>query len=65
MNFNIPYTKHNLIEDDIKAINKVLISDNLTQGPFVSQFEKNFQNMLVLNIQLPFQMELQHFIFVV
>ena len=42
MNFNIPYTKHNLIEDDIKAMNKVLISDNLTQGPFVSQFEKKF-----------------------
>ena len=36
----IPYSKQNIINDDIKSINKVLKSDFLTSGPTVKLFEK-------------------------
>ena len=36
----IPYGKHCLDQEDIKAVIKVLKSDNLTQGPLISVFEK-------------------------
>jgi len=36
----IPYGKHHIDEDDIKAVIKVLKSDNLTQGPLINAFEK-------------------------
>lgn len=36
----IPYGKQFIDEDDIKAVNEVLISPYLTNGPFVEKFEK-------------------------
>ena len=36
----IPYGKHHIDKDDIKAVIKVLKSKNLTQGPLVDYFEK-------------------------
>lgn len=36
----IPYGKQTIIEDDIKAVNEVLTSDYLTQGPKIAEFEK-------------------------
>ena len=36
----IPYGKHHVDEEDIKSVIKVLKSDNLTQGPLISVFEK-------------------------
>ena len=38
----IPYGRHHLDEDDIKAVNAVLTSDFLTQGPVVKDFENEF-----------------------
>ena len=38
----IPYGKQNITEDDIKAVNDVLKSDYLTQGPKVLDFEIAF-----------------------
>lgn len=40
----IPYGKHNISEDDIKAVVDVLRSDFLTQGPVVPQFERAVAN---------------------
>jgi len=36
----IPYGKHHIDRDDIKSVVKVLKSNNLTQGPIVSAFER-------------------------
>ena len=36
----IPYGKHHIDKDDIKAVIKVLKSENLTQGPLIDYFEK-------------------------
>ncbi len=36
----IPYGKHYIDQEDINAVIKVLKSDNLTQGPLISSFEK-------------------------
>ena len=36
----IPYGKHHIDEEDIKSVVKVLKSDNLTQGPLISAFER-------------------------
>lgn len=38
----IPYGKHNITEDDIRAVVDVLKSDFLTQGPKVKDFEDAF-----------------------
>jgi UDP-4-amino-4,6-dideoxy-N-acetyl-beta-L-altrosamine transaminase len=38
----IPYGRHNITEEDIKAVINVLKSDNLTQGPQVPLFERAF-----------------------
>jgi UDP-4-amino-4,6-dideoxy-N-acetyl-beta-L-altrosamine transaminase len=38
----IPYGKHDINEDDIKAVVEVLKSDYLTQGPLISSFEEKF-----------------------
>lgn len=38
----IPYGKHHVTKDDIKAVVEVLKSDFLTQGPKVQEFEKKF-----------------------
>jgi len=35
----IPYGKHHIDSDDIKSVNKVLRSENLTQGPLIKNFE--------------------------
>ena len=42
----IPYGKHSITEDDIKAINDVLRSDFITQGPKVPEFEKKLSEIL-------------------
>ena len=36
----IPYGKHHIDAEDIKSVVRVLKSDNLTQGPLISAFEK-------------------------
>ena len=36
----IPYGKHHIDKKDIKSVIKVLKSNNLTQGPLISAFEK-------------------------
>lgn len=36
----IPYSKQEIDQDDIDAVNRTLKSDYLTQGPLVSEFEK-------------------------
>jgi UDP-4-amino-4,6-dideoxy-N-acetyl-beta-L-altrosamine transaminase len=38
----IPYGKQNITPEDIDAVIKVLKSDNLTQGPKISEFENEF-----------------------
>lgn len=40
----IPYAKQEIIKKDIKAVQKVLQSDWLTQGPSVNKFEKDITN---------------------
>jgi UDP-4-amino-4,6-dideoxy-N-acetyl-beta-L-altrosamine transaminase len=40
----IPYSKHNVTEEDIASVSKVLLGDYLTQGPVVKEFEENFAN---------------------
>ena len=37
----IPYARQNIISKDIFAVNKVLKSNFLTQGPMVEKFEKS------------------------
>lgn len=41
---NIPYGKHHITEEDIKAVVSVLKSDYLTQGPNIGDFEEAFAN---------------------
>ena len=36
----LPYGKHYLFKKDIKSVNRVLKSNNLTQGPTIEEFEK-------------------------
>lgn len=38
----IPYGRQNIIEADIQAVNEVLVSDYLTTGPKVREFEEKF-----------------------
>lgn len=40
----IPYGKQHITEDDIKAVNETLISNYLTQGPHIKEFEDSFSN---------------------
>ena len=42
----IPYSRQKIFKEDIKAVNKVLKSDFLTQGPVVGQFEKKICSMV-------------------
>lgn len=42
----IPYAKHNIDEDEINEVIKVLKSSYLTQGPTISQFEEKFKNFI-------------------
>ena len=43
---NIPYGRQNVTEDDIKAVEEVLRSDFLTQGPQVPHFESSFSDFV-------------------
>ena len=47
-----PYGRQNITEEDIKAVNEVLRSDFLTQGPKVPEFEKKISNYLNVNFTL-------------
>ena len=47
-----PYGRQNITEEDIKAVNEVLRSDFLTQGPKVTVFEKNISNLLDVDFSL-------------
>ncbi len=38
----IPYGRQNITQEDIDAVSKALISDFITQGPLVNEFEKAF-----------------------
>lgn len=38
----IPYGKQCITSEDISAVTNALMSDNLTQGPLISQFEQSF-----------------------
>jgi UDP-4-amino-4,6-dideoxy-N-acetyl-beta-L-altrosamine transaminase len=40
----IPYGRHDITEDDIEAVTKILRSDFLTQGPSIQEFEEKFAN---------------------
>lgn len=42
----IPYGKQHITEEDIQAVIDVLHSDNLTQGPKIAEFEKEFANYI-------------------
>ena len=39
---SIPYGRQNITDTDIQAVTNVLKSDFLTQGPTITEFEKNF-----------------------
>ncbi len=40
----IPYGKHKILSSDIKAVNKALTSEFITQGPLVNSFEESICN---------------------
>lgn len=42
MNTPIPYGKQHITEEDLKAVKETLLSDFLTQGPKIAEFEKEF-----------------------
>lgn len=44
MNKIIPYGKQHITQDDIDAVSNALVSDYLTQGPLIAEFEKAFAN---------------------
>ena len=35
----IPYGKHHIDDDDLESVIRVLRSNNLTQGPLITEFE--------------------------
>ena len=38
----IPYGRQHITDDDIAAVNEALLSDYLTQGPRIAEFEESF-----------------------
>lgn len=42
----IPYGKQHITPEDIKAVNDALLSDYLTQGPYIQAFEEAFANYI-------------------
>src|SRR5258705_7141262 len=42
----IPYGKQHITAEDISAVNETLLSDFLTQGPKIAEFEKKFANYI-------------------
>ena len=49
--------------DDKKIINKTLSQSMLTLGPQLENLKQIFVNILNQNMQLPYQIVLQHYIF--
>ena len=45
----IPYSRQEILEEDIEAVQKVLRSDFLTQGPKVEEFEDQLSKLLDVN----------------
>jgi UDP-4-amino-4,6-dideoxy-N-acetyl-beta-L-altrosamine transaminase len=41
---NIPYGKQNITKSDLQAVSETLLSDYLTQGPKIAEFEQQFSN---------------------
>ena len=58
----IPYSKQLVTSKDIKAVNKVLKSNFLTQGPVVETLRINFQNIVIQNLVL--QLIVQQVVFI-
>lgn len=52
MKNKIPYGKHNIIQEDINEVVKVLKSDFLTQGPLIENFENDFSNYIGSNYSI-------------
>ena len=48
-----PYSKPNILESDIKAVNKVLRVGYLTQGKKIIEFEKKLSNIRLTNLNPP------------
>lgn len=46
MKKNIPYGRQSITKEDIQAVNEVLVSDYLTTGPKVKEFEDKFADYL-------------------
>jgi UDP-4-amino-4,6-dideoxy-N-acetyl-beta-L-altrosamine transaminase len=46
INEKIPYGKQHITEEDIKAVTETLLSDYLTQGPKIAEFEKAFADYI-------------------
>ena len=42
----IPYGRHDIAEDDVESIIKVLRSEWLTQGPMIPKFEKELSHIV-------------------
>lgn len=40
----IPYGRQHITDEDLKAVNETLLSDYLTQGPKIAEFEKAFSD---------------------
>jgi UDP-4-amino-4,6-dideoxy-N-acetyl-beta-L-altrosamine transaminase len=45
----IPYGKHHITPEDLKAVNETLLSDFITQGPKVEEFEHAFAEYIGVN----------------
>jgi len=43
-NARIPYGHQSLDEDDLAAVRQVMLSDRLTQGPVIPEFERALAN---------------------
>lgn len=52
MNQFIPYSRQNITEEDIEAVNKVLKSDLITSGPVVPLFEKTVSDKLQVSYSI-------------
>lgn len=51
-NYYLPYGRQQITKEDIDAVNAVLISDFLTQGPLVPKFESKFSKLLNVNFSV-------------
>ncbi len=46
MNRKIPFSKKNILDKDLKLVNRILKSGWLTHGKYTNQFEKNFSSYI-------------------